>query len=132
MGIGANEELWIGSPLLDGDGRRLGTIEELYRHEQTGRPQWVVVRTGRFRSARRFVPLHGAKRTPDGVTTPFARALIAAAPQLRVDERLRDQDVIELYRHYGLPHDTLADGDRPEPQSPAQRVIGYLEKSERP
>lgn len=129
MGSGANEQPWIGSPLLDGDGRRMGTIEELYRHEQTGRPQWVVVKTGRFRSARRFVPLHDATRTPDGVTTPFGRALIAASPQLDADERLRDQDVIELYRHYGLPHDTLADGARPAPQSPAQRVIGYLEKS---
>ena len=130
MGITAELDAWIGRPLLDDQGRRLGTIEEMYRHAQTGRPQWVVVKLGRIRSRRCFVPLNDARRTFDGIVTPHDLGTIAAAPRADLGDQLVDDQLIALYRHYGLPHDTLVDEAAPEvPPSPRDRVLGYLKDS---
>ena len=127
--MGTSTDAWVGSALLDSDGRRLGTIEEMYRHAQTGLPQWVVVRLGRFGSRRSFVPLAAARRTSGGVVTPFPKSLIVAAPQVETDEELSEDDVIALYRHYDLPHDELVGDDPPRPPSARDRIIGYLNDS---
>ena len=126
MSSTTRRDSWIGSALINPDGRRLGTIEDIYRHAQSGRAQWVVVRVGRFGSRRSFVPLADARRTPEGIVTPYSKSQIASAPKVDAEEQLRDEQVIEMYRHYDLPHDELVDTHAAEP-TPRDRVIGYLE-----
>jgi hypothetical protein len=130
MSITTDEDSWIGRALVGRDGRRLGTIEELYRHRHTGRPQWVVVTVGRFRHRRSFVPLNDARRTAHGIETPHDLKTIARSPGADLDEHLRDDQAIALYRHYGLPHDALVEGPAAgDPPTPRDRVLGYLDKS---
>ena len=130
MRITASSDSWIGRALIDPDGKRLGTIEELYCNEQTGRAQWVVVRLGRFGRKRSFVPLNEARRTETAIVTPHAKSTIAGAPAAGHEDRLRADEVIALHRHYGLPHDALVEDAPPAPLSPGDRVLDYLKKSE--
>lgn len=116
---------WIGGALVDESDRRLGTIEEIYFDGQTGRPQWLVVRLGRF-ARRAFVPLTGAKRIPEGIMTPYRRHVIVAAPKIAPDENIGEQQTHALYSHYDLAHDALVDTDQPDPPSPRERVLSYL------
>ena len=127
--MGTGTDGWVGIALLDSDGRRLGTIEDMYRHPQSGRPQWVVVRLGRFASRRTLVPLAAVRRAAGGVVTPYAKSMIAAAPKVDPDA-LRDADAVALCRYYGLPHDDGGGEDAPSPPTPRDRVIDYLAKSE--
>jgi hypothetical protein len=123
-----DRESWIGSTLTDSENRRLGTIEEIYCDEQTGRPLWMVVKTGVFGTRRSFVPLAGAMPADDAIMTPCVKSQIDGAPKLDPTEDLPEDRVRELYRYYGLPYGAPVDGDTPDAPSdtPAQRVMKYL------
>lgn len=106
-----DSESWFGRTLIDGDDRKLGTIEAIYLDAQTGRPQWMSVKTGRWGTKHNFVPLADATPVEDAIRTPYAKSQIDDAPRLAADEELADDRVVELYRHYGLAYDRPADGD---------------------
>lgn len=117
----------VGRTLIDGDDRRLGVIEETYSDKQTGEPLWIVVRIGRLRVQRRFVPLAGATVAGDAIRTPRGKREIDGSPAVDPIQQLADDAVRELYRHYGM---TLAPaaGEPPQPEqlAPAERVLRYL------
>ena len=118
-------DAWIGSALLDDLDARLGTIDEIYFDASSGRPQWLVIKSGRF-ARRSFVPLTGARRIPGGIMTTYDRRLIAAAPRITDDDDLAEEQAHALYRHYGLAYDALFETDMPDPPSPRERVLSYL------
>jgi hypothetical protein len=101
----ADVDAWIGLTLLDADGRRLGVIEETYSNKQTGEPLWMVVRTGRIRAQRRFVPLAGATDDGDAIRTPRTKREIDTAPDVDPAQQLSDREVRDLYRHYEMALD---------------------------
>ena len=55
---------WRGQELLDNDGDKIGTIEEIYLDTDTDRPEWALVKTGLFGGKGTFVPLQQANPTP--------------------------------------------------------------------
>jgi hypothetical protein len=48
---------WRGREIVDSDGKKVGTIEELYYDTETMRPEWAAIRTGVFGTKLSFVPL---------------------------------------------------------------------------
>ena len=123
--IPRDSESWIGSTLVDGRHHKLGTIEEIYVDEESELPLWMVVRTGRFGHVRHtFVPIADARRAGDAVVTPHARAEIEHAPSIDVAEEVPDEELRELYRHYGLPY-ALPFEDPCD--NVVERVLGYLD-----
>lgn len=117
---------WVGRTLTDSDHRRLGTIEEIYLDERA-RPQWMVVRTGRFANKRSFVPLGDAVRSANVIVTPHDKRQIDDAPTIVPDDELLDDQVRALYRYYDLPFDTpIADRPDAAPQSAGDRILQYL------
>lgn len=129
--LGAMSEIdidaWIGRALIDADGRRLGVIEETYCNKQTGEPLWMVVKSGRIRAQRRFVPLAGASVAGDAIRTPRSKQEVDDSPAIDPAQQLGEDAVRELYRHYRI---TLAAGApepaQPEQVAPAERVLRYL------
>lgn len=107
-----DSESWIGSTLVDSDDRKLGTIEAIYFDEQTGQSQWMAIKTGLFGNKHHFVPLGGATPTDEAVMTPYDKRQVDDAPNLDPDEDLADEQVVELYRYYGLAYDQPACGDQ--------------------
>ncbi len=108
-----DSESWIGRTLIDTDDDKLGTIEAIYFDEQTGRPQWIAVKTGLFGMKHNFVPHADAMPDGDLVRTPYDKGLVDDAPKVDPDEDLADDQVAELYRYYGLPYEAPAVGPDP-------------------
>ena len=106
-----DSESWIGLTLIDSEDRKLGKVEAIYVDAQTDQPQWMAVKTGLWGSERSFVPLADATPVGDAVRTPYVKRQIDDAPKLAAEEDLPDDQVVELYRYYGLDYDVPVDGD---------------------
>ena len=96
--------------MLDRSGEKVGTIQEIYLVEETGRPEWALVKTGRLRGRKTLVPISGARPTADGVRAGYEKSVIDEAPAVADDEP-SDELVAAVYRHYGIAADTTAPAD---------------------
>jgi hypothetical protein len=103
---------WEGRTLLDRDGDKIGTIEEIYLVEETGRPEWALVKLGLLGSRATLVPLRGADPIADGIRAAYDKSLVSDAPSVDADDELSEQEVAAVYRHYGIDGD-----DRPSPEN---------------
>ncbi|MFE3830754.1 PRC-barrel domain-containing protein [Streptomyces sp. NPDC059092] len=106
----------IGRKAYDREGRKLGTVDEVYLDDATGTPEWAAVRTGLF-SRDAFVPLAPSTLVAEGLRVPFERALIKDAPDFGVGRHLSPEQELQLYHHYGLalpdpPEDPAALSER--------------------
>jgi uncharacterized protein (TIGR02271 family) len=110
---------WRGSTVVDRDGDKLGTIDDIYLDRQTDQPEWVAVKTGMIGSKLSFIPLAGADRSGDEIRVPYEKAHVKDAPSIEPDGELSQQEEARLYEHYGLEYDEsrsdsgLAEGGRP-------------------
>ena len=94
-----------GQEVLDRDGEKVGTVEEVYLDQQTDRPEWVLVNTGGlFGGKSTLVPLAGADNGDGGVRVPYEKDQIKSAPQADVDGELSQDEEAALYSHYGLDY----------------------------
>jgi uncharacterized protein (TIGR02271 family) len=109
---------WRGHEARGNDGDKLGKIEDIYLDQETGKPEWMAVKTGMFGGRVSFVPLAEARLDGDVVTVPYDKAKIKDAPHAEADGELSQQEEGQLYRHYGLDYSEarsdsgLAEGDR--------------------
>ena len=124
--ITQDSDSWIGATLVDGDQRKVGRIEEIYLDEDS-RPAWMVVRMGRIGARQSFVPVAGAVPAGGAVMAPYDRREIEDAPRLEPAEDLADDDVRDLYLHYGLLADIQVARDPAGPRlGVAERVLMYV------
>jgi uncharacterized protein (TIGR02271 family) len=94
---------WRGRDIIDADGDKVGTLEELFRDEDTQEPEWAVVRTGMFGTKLSFVPIQGAEPRGEDVQVLFSKAQIKDAPRIDdSDGQLSQDEEARLYEHYGL------------------------------
>jgi uncharacterized protein (TIGR02271 family) len=106
---------WRGRDLVDADGGKIGSIEEIYVDSDTDQVEWALVTTGLFGFKQSFVPLDGASETADGISVPFDKGTVKDAPKIDPDGRLSQQEEAELYRHYGREYPaTRSDSGLPE------------------
>ncbi len=91
--------------VLDRDGAKIGTIKEIFLVEETGRPEWALVKIGRLKGHSTLVPLMRARPSQKGVEVDVAKDMVAGAPAVGADEDPSEQQVNALYRHYGLDPD---------------------------
>jgi len=94
---------WRGRDIIDADGDKVGTLEELFRDEDTQEPEWAAVRTGMFGTKLSFVPIQGAEPRGEDVQVLFSKAQIKDAPRIDdSDGQLSQDEEARLYEHYGL------------------------------
>lgn len=106
---------WIGREVVGRDGDKIGKIEAVYVDEQTGRPEWVGVKTGLFGTRLNFVPLASASTKDDAVSVPYAKEKVKDAPQVDAEETVSEEEEARLYRHYGLEYsESRSDSGLPE------------------
>jgi hypothetical protein len=101
---------WEGRTLLDRDGDKIGTIEEIYLVEDTGRPEWALVKLGRLGSRARLVPLAGADPVAEGIRAAYEKSVVTGAPRVDTDEEPSEDEVVAVYRHYGIAYGEDANG----------------------
>jgi uncharacterized protein (TIGR02271 family) len=95
---------WRGRNLVDRDGDKIGTIEEIYLDAETDQPEWLAVKTGLFGKNLTFVPIAEASERGGDVTVPYEKAQIKDAPSADADGQLSQDEEAALYRHYGLEY----------------------------
>src|SRR4029453_14086472 len=111
-------QAWRGRTLLDRDGDRVGSIQEIYLDAQTDEPEWALVHTGLFGMKSSFVPIQDAVQEDDQVRVPFEKQLIKDAPRVDPDGELSELEEADLYPHYGMdvsPAPPAADAAHPAP-----------------
>lgn len=90
----------IGMKVVGADGDEVGTIDEVFKDDQSGRPSWVRIRTGLFGKKGRLVPLADSRQTERGLVVAFSKQQIKDAPDIDADRHLSAAEVAELNRHY--------------------------------
>jgi sporulation protein YlmC with PRC-barrel domain len=71
-----------GATVVDEDGDKIGTLDEIYLDEDTGQPEWAAVKTGLFGTGLSFVPLASAERDGDELRVPFTKETVKDAPRV--------------------------------------------------
>jgi membrane protein len=104
----ATELDWEGQTMLDRAGKKLGTIQEIYLVEETGQPEWALVRLSRRASRMTLVPLADAEPTTKGIRAAYDHAVVNDAPAIDGDDEPSQLQIIAVYRHYGIDYDQPA------------------------
>jgi uncharacterized protein (TIGR02271 family) len=113
---------WQGRTMVDGDGDRIGSIEDIYADDQSGEPEWALVRTGLFGTRSTFVPITQASQRNDDVQVPYDKQLVKDAPRVEADQHLSEAEEQQLWRHYGLDYGAGEAGRTAQPQPDTEEV----------
>ncbi len=97
---------WRGRNLVDRNGDKVGSIEEIYEDTETGKAEWALVHTGLFGTKSTFVPLRDATSEGDAVSVPFEKSQVKGAPGIEREGELSRDEEQRLYEHYGLEYGT--------------------------
>jgi hypothetical protein len=98
---------WRGRTVVDRDGEKVGTLDDLYLEGESDLPAWGGVRTGLFGSRESLVPLDRVEEDGDDLRLPFLKQEVVDAPRVDPDVALEPEEEDALRRHYGR-----ADGAR--------------------
>ncbi|MYX71855.1 PRC-barrel domain-containing protein, partial [Streptomyces sp. SID3915] len=99
-----------GLTVFDSDGEKVGTVGRVYVDDDTGKPDWITVKTGMFGMKESFVPLAGARRVGSDLHVSHPKDSVKEAPRVDADAHLSVAEEEELYRHYGLTRKTTGRG----------------------
>ncbi|MFJ2607126.1 DUF2382 domain-containing protein [Streptomyces sp. NPDC091279] len=91
-----------GLTAYDPNGEKIGTVEQVYVDDVTGRSGWATVKTGLFGMKESFVPLDGARRTTEGLRVAHSKDMVKDAPRIDADQHLDADEEQRLYTHYGI------------------------------
>ncbi|RPK68532.1 Stress response protein YsnF [Streptomyces sp. ADI96-02] len=91
-----------GLTVYDNEGEKVGSVGRVYVDDDSGKPDWVTVKTGMFGMKESFVPLAGARRVGSDLHVSHSKDRVKEAPRVDADAHLSVAEEEELYRHYGL------------------------------
>ena len=106
-----------GRTLVDRDGEKIGTVDEVYSDQDGGQPEWALVHTGLLGMNKSFVPLRGASHNGEDVRVTVDKQAVKDAPSVEADQELSEAEERQLFEHYGVPYTT-------EGSTTAQGVAG--------
>jgi uncharacterized protein (TIGR02271 family) len=105
---------WRGRNVVDQEGAKVGTLEDIYLDQRTDRPEWALIHTGLFGTKSSFAPLAGARRDGEDVRIGYSKQEVKDAPSVDANRNLSPEEEARLYAHYGL--------DNSEPRSDSGRT----------
>ena len=92
---------WTGYKLDEIGGASVGKVEGAYVDDESGRPEWLLARMGRF-GHHCLVPARDAVAAADRVWVPYSRELIRKAPRIEPKSGLERDRERALLEHYGV------------------------------
>jgi uncharacterized protein (TIGR02271 family) len=124
----AQQLLTAGGNVVDNDGDKIGSIGQVFLDDQSGRPEWVTVKTGFFGTGESFVPLRDAEVDGHDVRVPYDKDKVKDAPRIEDSNgHLSEQEEDTLYRYYGTEG---ADYDTSYGDSYAGNVTGTTDRTD--
>ncbi|QNE45396.1 DUF2382 domain-containing protein (plasmid) [Frigoribacterium sp. NBH87] len=92
-----------GGNVIDQDGKKIGSIGQVYLDDDGGQPAWITVNTGFFGSGESFAPLVDATVQGDDVHVAYSKDMVKDAPHSDdSDGHLSENQEADLYRYYSL------------------------------
>jgi len=82
---------WQGRSVIDPDGARLGSVEDIYLDRETGQPEWALVDPD-WSDQSAFVPLTDARQEGEQVVVDYRRDQIEGVPRIPPGGELSEQD----------------------------------------
>jgi len=95
---------WQGHRLDEIAGGNVGKIEGVVVDAESGRPEWLLARMGRF-GHHTLVPARDAVEGVGHVWVPYTRDLVRKAPKVEPGSSLTGEAERELLEHYGIAGD---------------------------
>ena len=95
-----------GRTLVDRDGEKIGTVDEVFTDQEGGQPEWALVHTGLLGTTKNFVPLRGASHDGEDVRVTVVKQAVKDAPGVDADQQLSEAEERQLFEHYGIPYTT--------------------------
>lgn len=104
----------LGAPVYASDGAKIGTVDDFFFDNDTGKPEWLGIGKGALSSKRLLVPLAGASTRDGAYYVNYSKDLVEASPDIAGDE-ISQQTEADLYGHYGLEYsESRSDSGLPE------------------
>ncbi len=97
----AEVEGWKGFRLDDMGGSTVGKVEGAYVDEETGDPEWLLARMGRF-GHHCLIPARDSVAAGGHVWVPYSRDQIRKAPRIDAGKPLDRDRETALLEHYGV------------------------------
>jgi len=99
-------DAWIDHDAYDVNGDKIGSIDAIYYDNQTGRPEWLAIRTGFFGMNTSFAPIAGAKFDGEDLRLAYTKDEVKDAPNVDPSSgSLEADDEQVLFTHYGFDYD---------------------------
>ena len=95
---------WTGHDLLDVNGEKIGTVEDVRFGEATGGLKWLLVSTGLFGMKKVVVPAGDVKATDDALVVPFTKERVKDSPGVDTDEFFSHDAERDLCAYYGMDY----------------------------
>ena len=102
---------WRGRNVVDQEGAKVGTLEEIYLDQRTDQPEWALIHTGLFGTKSSFAPLASARLDGEDVRIGYTKQEVKDAPSVDADRDLSPAEEARLYAHYGLDYQASAGRD---------------------
>ena len=114
-----------GGNVVDNDGKKIGSVGQVFLDDQTGQPEWVTVKTGMFGGGESFVPIRDAQLDGQDVRVPYDKDKVKDAPRISDSEgHLSEAEENELYRHYEMDEATTSYDDTTDRESVGHDTSG--------
>ncbi len=97
---------WTGHDLLDVNGEKIGTVEDVRYGEATGGLKWLLVKTGLFGSKKVVVPAGEVRATDDALVVPYSKDKVKDAPGVDEDELFTSDQERKICKYYDLEYMT--------------------------
>lgn len=111
---------WRGRAVVDRDGRKIGTFDEIYLDEGTDEPAWAAVKTGTFGLGRsRVLPIAAAHSEGNNIRVPFTKQQVKSAPTIDSEGWVPERDQAAILRHYGISRTDSRTGTERRPETTA-------------
>jgi sporulation protein YlmC with PRC-barrel domain len=116
----------IGRKVADQHGDDVGTLDALWTDEDTGKVEFLGVKTGWIFGKTHVVPAHGAQIQEDYVRVPYDADFVKDAPSYPPHEELSYAQEREVYEYYGISKEEATTAGTPSTGGEAGEDAGAL------
>ncbi len=95
---------WQGKDVLGSDGKKIGSIEDVYFDIETDEPRFLCAKAGWLGRHVVLVPATGVSASPDHLTVSVTRAVADKAPTMDPGGELSAEVEERLFGYYGLDY----------------------------
>jgi hypothetical protein len=92
---------WIGQPVDDAEGHKLGKVTAFYADAESEEPKWLVLRLGRF-AGDAAIPFEHTAEGGGRVWAAYDREWIRNSPKLNSGEDLNAGQELQLCEYFGI------------------------------